>query len=204
MKKLPWPRIFAIIAVALIIVGMAPICWLFWDAFTDNSRPLSVTLPLNMGEYVSPEFKTSSSDAYVIQIELMDTANRSIDLNPDAVLDLDWSIVDQSGAILAQGSQNAPIRDANNVNLGEFQPKRSIRQRLIIDKHAVIAEPAGTQVTLQINSTEDPEGFAFGLIRFSEWAFVVAGPGAIILLVLLVQIARRSSRGTPSRTPETP
>jgi hypothetical protein len=115
-------------------------------------------------------------------------------MNPDAVLDMDWKIVDDHGAVIAQGTQNVRLSWASGVNLGEYKPKRGLRQRMIIDMHRDLAEPNGSRVTLEVNSTEDPEGMAFGFGLFLWWAEIVGGPGALILLVLLIlRTFRRAS-----------
>jgi hypothetical protein len=167
---------------------------LFWFGRAHNFQPLSMQLPFKQGAYTSAEFKTDLNESYVVQVVLMDSTHRAIELNPDAVLDLDWKIVDAGGAVLAQGSQNQPIRGANNVNLGEYKPKRRQRQRMIVNVHREIAEPDDSTITLEVNSTEDPEGMAFGFVLFCWWAGVVGGLGAVILLILLVIRARRPAR----------
>jgi hypothetical protein len=79
------------------------------------------------------------------------------------------------------------------VNLGEYHSKRGERQRLIVDVHREIEEPYGSRVTLEVNSTEDPEGRAIAAYMSFWWASIVAGPGAILLLVLLILRAVRKS-----------
>ena len=62
-------------------------------------------------------------------------------MNGIAILDLDWKIVDASGTVLQQGTENTLLRGANNVNLGDYHPKRGERQKLIVDVHREIEEP---------------------------------------------------------------
>src|SRR5579862_7422489 len=157
MKKWPWRRILTILSVVLIVVGLAPLAALFWDVWTHNDRPLSMDFPLYAGQYTSPEFKTDRAESYIIQMQMMDSTNRGIGLNPDAVLDLDWKITDLSGTVVASGALIQPMRGANAVNIGEYAPKRGLRQRMIFNLHRDFPEPAGSKVTLEINSTEDPE-----------------------------------------------
>jgi hypothetical protein len=194
MRRWPRRRIFAIVAVILVVVGIAPLTWLLWHNLTHNFRPLSMSFPLTRGEHTSPEFKTDLDEAYVVQIELMDSTNRAIGLNPNAVLDLDWKIVDIHGVVAAQGAQNAPLLGANNVNLGEYRPKRGLPQKMIINLHRDFDEPVDSKVTLEINSTEDSEGAAFGFALFSLWAEVVGGAGALICLGLLIERAIHRAR----------
>lgn len=191
MKKWPWRKIFAILAVVLIVVGVAPLAILLWHGSTHNFQPLSMQLPLKQGEYTSPIFKTDLDESYMVQLELLDSTNRGIGLNPAAILDLDWKIVGATnGELIQQGAQNSAVSLANSVNLGEYHPKRGLRQKMIIDVHQDIAEPTGSKVTLEVNSTEEPEGMAFGFALSLRWALFVAGPGVLILLVLLFQRAQ--------------
>jgi hypothetical protein len=123
----------------------------------------------------------------MIQVEFADSSHRGIGLNPDAFLDLDWKIVDANGIMIQQGTQNTRLSWANEVNLGEYHPKRGVAQRFIVNLHRDIVEPQGSDVTLEVNSTEDPEGMAIGYYMFRWWAIVVAGSGAILAAVLLIR-----------------
>ncbi len=62
MKKWPWRRIITIVACALVLVGVAPITYLLWFGYTTNWTPLTMPLPLKVGSYTSPSFKTSLHD----------------------------------------------------------------------------------------------------------------------------------------------
>ena len=206
MKKWPWRRILTILGVVLIVVGLAPLAALLWDSLTHNDRPLSMDFPLHAGQYTSPEFRTDRAESYMIQMEMMDSTGRGIGLNPDAVLDLDWKITNQDGAVIAKGALIQPMRGANAVNIGGYAPKRGLRQRMIFNLHRDFAEPAGSKVTLEINSTEDPEGAAFGFYLFAWWAGILGGCGAALLLaVLILQVARpnpaRSANAASSTLP---
>jgi hypothetical protein len=200
VKRGRWRSILFGVGCFLIVLGIFPLAYLLWFGHAHNFKPLSMQLPFKQGEYTSAEFKTDLNESYVVQVELMDSTHRAIGLNPDAVLDLDWKIVDTGGAVLGQGSQNEPIRGANNVNLGEYKPKRGQRQRMIVDVHRDIEEPGGSAVTLEVNSTEDAEGIPFATPPFSLWARIVGGLGAVILLILLVTRPRRLAH-SPSATP---
>jgi hypothetical protein len=201
LKKWPWRRILAIVGAVLIVVGLAPLTALLWHASTHNFRPLSMDFPIRAGSYTSPEFKTDLNESYVIQMEMMDSTGRGIGLNADAVLDLDWKIMDLNGSVIASGTRNEPMRGGNAVNLGEYAPKRGLRQKMIFNLHRDFAEPAGSKVTLEINSTEDPEGMAFGYIVFATWAGFVGGSGAVLLLAsLILRFARPAAREAVSRT----
>jgi hypothetical protein len=193
MKQWLRRRTLVIVAGVLIVVGAAPLAFLYWFASTHNFQPLSMALPLKQGEYTSAVFKTDLDENYMVQIELADPNRQAIGLNENAFLDLDWKIVDAGGTVLQQGTENTLLRGANNVNLGEYRPKRGERQKLIVDVHREIEEPEGSRVTLEVNSTEDPEGRAIGAYVFAWWAGIIAGPGAILPLVLLVlRMVRKS------------
>jgi len=203
MRRWPSRRILSILAMLLIVVGVTPLAALLWHGWTHNFQPLSMQLPTAKGEYTSAEFKTDLDEGYMIQLELMDESHRSIELNPDATIDLDWKIVDTNGAVIAKGVQDGRI-GGNEVNFGEYKPRRGTHQRMIVNIHEDIAEPAGSTLTLQVNSEEDPEGAAFGFVIFSWWALIVGGAGAVILLALFILRTARPIGGTPSKIPQTP
>lgn len=205
MKRWPWRKILMVLSGLLIVVGIGPLAYLLIYSPAHNFQPLAMKLPLTQGQVTSPEFRTDLDQRYMVQIELVGADGTVMALNRNAVLDLDWKIVGPGNRTLAQGTQNAPLGLANNVNLGEYHPRRGLRQKMIVDIHRDIAEPDGSTVTLEVNSTEDPEGRAFGFLLFSWWACLIAGPGAIILLVLLIiKTFRRNDREKSSRTPQTP
>ena len=203
MRRWPSRRILSILAMLLIVVGVTPLAALLWHGWTHNFQPLSMQLPTAKGEYTSAEFKTDLDEGYMIQLELMDESHRSIELNPDATIDLDWKIVDTNGAVIAKGVQDGRI-GGNEVNFGEYKPRRGTHQRMIVNIHEDIAEPAGSTLTLQVNSEEDPEGAAFGFVIFSWWALIVGGAGAVILLALFILRTARPLGGTPSKITQTP
>jgi len=205
MKKWPWRKILAIAAVVLVVVGIAPIAALLWDGWTHNNQPLAMGFPLRAGQYTSPEFTTDRDESYFIGMAMSDATGPGTGLNADAVLDLDWKITDLKGAVIASGSLNQSMGRTNTVNLGEYAPKRGLRQKMTFNLHRDFEEPAGSKVTLEVETTEDPEGRAFGFILFARWAAIVGGAGGLLLLVLLTQrIMRRAHRGKTSKIPETP
>jgi hypothetical protein len=185
--KKPRYRIVVALGLLLIVVGIGPLAYLLWFRSAHNFQPLSMQVPLKQGEYTSPVFKTDLDEPYMIQMGFADSSQRGIGLNRNAVLDLDWKIIDANGTVIQQGTQNTRLSWANSVNLGEYHPKRGLAQRLNIDLHHDIDEPEGSHVTLEVNSTEDPEGMAFGSYMFLGWAFIVAGLGVILLAFLLIR-----------------
>jgi len=187
MKKWRWRRILIALAFLLVVVGVTPFALLLWFGYAHNSQPLSMPLPLKQGKYTSARFRTDLDEPYMIQVEFADSSHRGIGLNPDAIFDLDWKIVDANGTMIQQGTQNTRLSWANGVNLGEYHPKRGVAQRFILNLHRDIVESEGSNVTLEVNSTEDPEGMAIGYYVLRLWAIVVAGSGSILLAVLLIR-----------------
>jgi hypothetical protein len=205
LSNWPWRKIFFAIGCLLMLIGCLPLAALLWHGYAHNFQPLSMKLPSEPGTFTSTAFKTDLDGSYMVQVDLMDAQHRSSGLNPDAVLDLDWKIVDLNGAVIAQGSQNAVISLANNMNLGQYRPRRGLRQRMVVNIHREITEPPGTMVMLEVNSVEDPEGAAFGFVVLSLWAAIVGGLGAVILLVVLgLWASHRAAAETSSRIQRTP
>ena len=204
MDRGRWRKILTISGIVLLAVGSAPIAALLCDGWTHNDQPLSIDFPLRAGQYATPEFKTDRAESYVIQMELMDSTGRGVGLNDEAVLDLDWKVTDLKGAVIASGALNQRMLGANTVNVGEYAPKRGSQQKMTLRLHRDFEEPAGSKVRLEVNSTEDPEGRAFGFWLFMGWAGIVGGAGAAMLLTVLVSRIMRQVPGTPSRTPQMP
>ena len=197
MKSWPWGKIFFWTACFLVVLGISPLAALMWHFYAHNFQPLSMQLPLKQGTYTSAVFKTDLDESYMIQIDFLDATQHSRVMNPDAVLDMDWKIVDDHDAVVAHGTQGFRLSSSSGVNLGDYHPQRGLRQRIIIDMHRDLVEPNGSSVTLEVNSTEDPEGRAFGYGMFLRWAVLVAGPGVVVLLVLLfLRIIRRAAAET--------
>ncbi|MDR3724281.1 MAG: hypothetical protein P4K83_07310 [Terracidiphilus sp.] len=201
MKNWQWRKIGWFSGAFLTIVGLAPISWLFLDSFTHPLQLLAVSIPLELSEFTSPTFKPGH-DTYMVQMELMDSGHRSRDLNREAVLDLDWKIVDaSSGTVLREGELLESIGMANSTNLGDYEPKQYSAQRIVVHFHRKLEEPPGTRVTLDLNSSKDPEAFAFAFYPFLGWAAFVAGPGIIILCILVANRARRKGSRQETVTP---
>ncbi len=199
MKHWPWRTILTVVGSVLVIVGVAPMAYILWYASVHRSQPLSMPLPFKQGHYTSPVFKTDLDEPYVIQIEFSSPTGRSIDLNQEAILDMDWRVVDSTGATLQRGFQNTTVRWANDVGLGEYRPKRGAAQQLIIDLNQDLVEPEGSHVTVEVNSTDDPEGRAFAFYFAARWALIAAVPGLILLVSVF--IFRITTRGRSAKTP---
>jgi hypothetical protein len=200
MKKWPWHRILTILSLLLIVVGASPLVSLLWFRSAHNFQPLSMPVPLKQGEYTSTVFKTDLDEPYMVQVEFANSSRTG--LNRDAVLDMDWKIVDANGMLVRQGAQNTRLSWANAVNLDEYHPKRGVAQRIIVNLHRDIVEPVDSHVTLEVNSTEDPESMVIEYELSRLWAIIVAGPGATLFFILLIR--RPAAPETSSKTPQTP
>jgi len=182
MKSWPWSKILTGIGCLLLLMGLAPLAWLLWWGSAHNFEPLSVPLSLKRGEYTSPLFKTDLDEAYQIQIYF---------LPPHSIpLDLDWKVVDDRGAVIQSGAYKEGNTGGNNVNVGEYRPKRGLHQRIIVNIHQEV-DAAGSDPKLHIGVPEEGLGMAYGSGAAIGWAALIAGPGAIVLLVLLIRRATR-------------
>jgi predicted small integral membrane protein len=181
VKKWPWSKILVYAACLLLLACVAPWAYLFWWENTHNPEPLSVPLSLTRGEYTSPYFITDLDGAYQIDLDW----NRSS--HEQNQLDLDWKIVDDSGAVVQQGAYSGLIGyPATEVRLGEYSPRRGLRQRIILRIHEGVSE-LGAKSRLNIGQPEVGLDLAEGYIPLAiEWTGVIAGSGVIMLLVLLI------------------
>lgn len=184
MKRWPWHIILMIVAASLVLVGVAPLAYLFWWGNAHNIEPLSVPLSLKSGEYTSPFFTTDLDDTYQIQIYFLPQH-----LVP---LDLDWKVVDDRGAVIQSGAYREHI-GGNEANIGEYRPKRGSRQRIIVNIHHDVDAAAGSDLKLHIGLPEDTLRLAYGSAAAIGWASFFAGSGAIVLLVLLIWRAMRAA-----------
>jgi hypothetical protein len=200
MKRWPWHAI-----VLWVVIAVGPLALYLIYGITHNFTPLSMQIPLRAGQYRSGIFKTNIRGSYELEFELRDPAGRYAALSTGAILDLDWKIVDTSGAAMKQGNQSMQLGPLHGFTLVRYTPTRGTRQRLIVDLHRDIDEPAGSRMTLYINSTDDSEGPALGVLLSYWWACIVGGAWSVILLVLLIQRAVERARSEKSsRTPQTP
>src|ERR1700679_2819653 len=120
MKK--WPRVKILFSVAclLVLLGVGPLAFAIWEV--NQSQPLSQPLTLKRGEYASPYFRTYLGGDYQVQLGWLRFPDAQ------AMVDLDWKIVDDSGAVIQHGTYSDRLRGANNLNLGEYRPKFGLRQ----------------------------------------------------------------------------
>ncbi len=110
---------------------------------------------------------------------------------------MDWKIVDDQGAVLRQGSYVGQIYGgiAEDEKVGEYLPRPGTPLKVVLDIHQDIQrfDAAHPKLEVQANPEYGLEN-SYGGAAFLAWAVVVAGPGAIILLVLLLmRLTRRGS-----------
>jgi hypothetical protein len=182
MKSWPWSKIIAGIGGLLILVGIAPLAYLFWWATAHNFEPLSVPLSLKSGKYTSPVFTTDLNETYQIQIYFL--PQHSIPL------DLDWKVVDDHDAVIRSGAFREQNTGGNSLNVGEYRPKRAAHQKIIVNIHQDV-DASGPDLKLHIGVPDETLGIAYGVAAAFGWAAIVGGAGAILLLVLLVRRAMR-------------
>jgi hypothetical protein len=191
LKRWHWRKTLAGVAVFLVISGVAPLAYLSWFGSAHNFTPLSVPISLKHGEYISPFFTTDLDEGYQVEIYFLPY--------PRTPLDLDWKIVDAAGAVIQSGKykEDQHLVDhqlgGNDAILErEFRPIRGSRQRVIVSIHQDVVTPdaekrlRSTDTRLYVGLPERGLEQAFGLGLYSVWAAVVAGAGAIMLLVLLI------------------
>jgi hypothetical protein len=182
VKRWTWRRILVSLAFLLVLVGIAPLAYLFWWGNAHNLQPLSVPLSLKRGEYISPFFTTDLNDDYQIEIDSIPFERTG--------LDLDWRIVDDSGAMIRQGTYTDQLPGGNWALLGHYRPKRGLRQRIIVRIHQDVQAPE-SHPKLNIGLPERGLEQAYGSAAAIGWAAIVAGAGVIMLFVLLILRATR-------------
>jgi hypothetical protein len=186
MKKWHFRKILIGVAVFLVLLGVGPLAYLLWFGSAHNFTPLSVPISLKRGEFTSPFFTADLNDDY--QVEIYFLPHRT------TPLDLDWKIVDETGAVIQSGSYTDDRQLGSNDAILErrFRPKRGSRERVIVNILQDVESPnaekimRSTDTRLYVGLPERGLEQAFGLGLYSVWAAVVGGAGAIMFLVLLV------------------
>jgi hypothetical protein len=167
-------------------VGVAPLAYLLWWGKTHNLEPLSVPISLRRGDYTSPFFTTDLDDDYQIEIYFLPYHRTP--------LDLEWKIVDETGALIQSGGYSEDQMGGNDAILERhYRPKRGSRQRIMLSiRQDVQATESDTR--LHIGLPERGLEQAYGSAAATIWAAIVAGAGAIMLLVLLIlRVLRRQT-----------
>ena len=100
-------------------------------------------------------------------------------------LDLSWKVVNDSGAVLQQGTYNYRLR-GNTARLGRYQSARPLRQRIIVGNLQDAQGLDSAHPKLEISLPERSLDISYAAISAYKLAFMVAGPGVLILLFLLI------------------
>lgn len=193
MKKWPWRKILAIFAGCLVIAGAIPFARCLWYAYEPRPEPLVMEFPLRKGEYASSPFNAGFDGPYRIDLDW----DRSILGNEQKRLDLDWKIVDAKRGIVAKGSFDNSIV-GNTVCLGGYPAGFRKGQRIVVTlPHDVqnIDESMRLKVSVDAAEISLDMSYAWGIAV--GWAGIIAGPGAL-LLVLLAVLRMRSHSTSPS------
>ena len=182
MKNWSWSKIIVGVGCLLILVGIAPLAYLFWWGNAHNFEPLSVPLSLKSGQYTSPVFTTDLNETYQIQIYF---------LPPHSIrLDLDWKVVDDHDAVIRSGAFREENTGGNSLNVGEYRPKRGAHQKIIVNIHQDV-DASGPDLKLHIGVPDETLGMAYGLAAALGWGAIVGGTGVIVVLVFLIRRAMR-------------
>lgn len=177
MKRCPWRIILASIAVSLLVVGLAPLVYLYCWGAMHKLEALAIPLPLKRGEYSSAFFKTDLDGEYQIEID-------PVPWN-QTPLDLGWRIVDASGAVLQSGVYREQPIGGNNVILGHYRPQPGASQRVLLDLLQDRRAP-DSELKVHIGLPERGLGQAYASAAVTLWAAIVTGLGAMMLLVLFL------------------
>ncbi|MGO9436737.1 MAG: hypothetical protein ACLPH3_09030 [Terracidiphilus sp.] len=190
MKNSPWRKVFGIIAGLLILVGVSPAVYFWWFGTAHNFDPLSAPISLRRGEYTSAFFKTDLDEDYQVEIYFLPY--------PRSPLDLDWKIVDESGALIQSGvyTENPRLGGNDAILTRKYRPKLGSANRIILNIHQDVQaknseQPHPTDTRLYVGLPERGLERAWGYAAATVWAAAIAGPGAIVLAVLLVMRAIR-------------
>jgi len=186
LKNRAWHKIIAGVGGSLVLLGLAPLALLYWWGFTHNPRPVSMPISVKHGEYASPFFVTERNEDYRIDIE-WDAAGAEW-----KTLNLDWQIVDDGGTLLQQGSYNYRSR-GDIAALGQYHSTRRLRQRVIIRNLRDAEGLDSAHPKLEVSLPERSLEMAYGAICSIKLALMVAAPGMLILLFLLITRAIRSN-----------
>jgi hypothetical protein len=164
----------------LALVAIAPLTCALWWRNAHNLQPLSVSISLKRGEYTSPYFTTDLNDAYQIEMDW--------DRFPDALakLEVTWKIIDDSGTVIQEGTYNDQIRGGDGTTLGEYRPKRGLRQRVVLQIHQDVQGFDAHHPRLEVSMPETMlESSGYEVPVAIVWAGLVGVVGVTTLLVLI-------------------
>ncbi len=177
MKRLPWATILLSVGASLVLIGVAPLGYLFWRGSTQNWEPLATRISLKRGEFKSPLFTTDLDEDYQVEI---------YSLPPHQIpLDLDWRITDEKGTIIQSRTyiENREMGGTDAIFTRSYRPKRGLRQRVIVDIHqGVPVDDPDIDTRLHVGLPEKGLQQAYASAAAVTWSLIVPGPGAIMVL----------------------
>jgi hypothetical protein len=183
MKTLLWQKILAILGACLVIVGIYPFASCLWLAYAPRPDPFSMQFPPRKGEYTSPPIATGFGGPYRIDLEWPG----SIPGDRHTRLDLDWEILDQKGRTVQQGSYRDWIA-GNTICLAGYAPGYRRGQRVVIRlAHDVLGVGDSMRLKVSVDKEEISLDLSYGWGISIICAGIVAGPGALLLLVLPIR-----------------
>jgi hypothetical protein len=182
MKERLGNKVLLAVGCLLVVVGVGPLAISLWQV--SQSRPLSEQILLKRGEYNSPYFRTYLSGNYQVELTWL-----GIPPDVDTDLDLDWKVVDSSGAVIQQGTHSGRLL-GNDVILGYYRAGFAQRQRVILTVHQDV-EGNRVRGELGVGQPELGLDISYGFHILLGWAVVVGGPGLIIVCVALISWAKQ-------------
>jgi hypothetical protein len=172
-------RILVFVGCLLVVAGITPGAYVLVRlGGSPPPTPLSFPVTLKQGTITSPEFTPAFSSTSLIELDWNGFPARQTGV------DLDWKIIADNGSTLQQGSLATILRGANTVTLGEYQPTPGQGQKVVLNVHSD-TEGAGVNAILKVGSPEQSFALSSDIPRVAAWAVWLAGPGFLLLIVLL-------------------
>jgi len=154
----------------VVVVGLAPLVWLLWWSNPRRVEPLSVPVTIKRGLYISAPFVPAipaKGEQYQIDLYFLPETR--------APLNLEWKVVCDGGAVLANGEYRERNGGGNVAVLGYYRPTGRSTQRVILNVHDVDSFDTTLRVELPERSLDAAYGFPLAI----GWAVVVIGVGII-------------------------
>jgi uncharacterized membrane protein YtjA (UPF0391 family) len=185
VKKWPWDKILVCVGWLLVVAGITPGAYILVRLGSVHSqKPLSIPVSLKQGEFTSPWFTAGPGGDYLIDLtwDMIPARQTSVDL--------DWKIVADNGSVMEQGTFINLLRGANTIRLGSYTPNPGQREQIVLNVHEDVNQ-GGAHAKLDIGPLDTSPGFSDAIPFAAGWAAIVAIPGVILLLILLIVGAKR-------------